>query len=249
MEDTKFTPSLRPVALHSLAIVGFIALLGAGMWFAVYSAKYVPNIVGSLGTAAVSLSQIFKPAPTPGLSVVPTASTTISFGGSDAPTSTPATTPTPVVTKPVVARAPGQETSGVFPIGSVPTTLSGLPDLTVRINQVGYLPTTSTDSFIASSTVPAGSRPAVKFTISNVGTNVATSWRFSAAVPARTAFLFQSQQQQALNPGDSIQYTLGFDQADSGVDQIITVTANFDSAIRESNIENNSAVAQVTIGS
>lgn len=236
-----------PAALNSLAVIGFIALVGAGMWLAVYSAQYVPNVVGSLGTAAVSLSQIFTPAPKPSLSVVPTASTTISFGDTAATSSSSSVASTPL--KPV-ATAPktGTKTTSVIPLGTTtPMVLSGLPDLTVHIDGIGYLASSTADSFVATSTVPNGSRPALTFTIKNNGTNTANPWRFSASIPTDTQYVYQSSLQQSLNPGDSIQYTLGFDQANRGTGKVVSVTANFDHAITESNFDNNSASATVTI--
>jgi len=218
------------------------------MWLAIYSTQFVPSVVGRMGAAAVYLGSVFTPAE-PTLSVVDTASTTIPFGDA---TSTPVTDisgndepslPAPV--KPVA----GAQTTSVTEIGgsSVPAALSGLPDLSVTINQIGYLATTSASSFIASSTVPAGSRPAVSFTIKNVGTNVSGAWRFSASIPTQTAYVYQSPAQQTLAPGDSIDYTLGFDQAISGANRIILITANFDNAVTESSKTNNTASTSITI--
>lgn len=237
-------PNHRQTAIHTLAIVGFVALIGASMWLAVYSTRYVPGVVNRLGAAAVFLGSVFVPAPAPALSVVPTptASTTIPFG--EAATTSSAKTPA----KKIVPTA-GQKTDTTYQISgtTTPAVLSGLPDLTVTINAVGYLATTSADSFVASSTVPAGSRPAVNFTIRNIGSNVAGAWRFSASIPTQTSYIYQSQPQQPLNPGDSIEYTLGFDQAIAGADKEISITANFDHAITETSTNNNSASAKVTI--
>ncbi len=247
MQNIESTATRR-VIIYGLAVVGFTTLIGAGIWLALYSARFVPETMNRLGAAAVSLSQIFLPAPAY-LSVVPTASTTISFG--DNSSATPTTTiATPIVpAKPrVIARTPGQETSGVFPIGSsTPAVLSGLPDLILRLDGVGYFASSTADSFIATSTVPNGSRPAVQFTITNSGTNVAGPWRFSATIPTQTNYLYQSQLQQSLNPGDRIQYTLGFDQANRGSDQPISITANFDRSVAESNFNNNTVNTKITI--
>lgn len=234
----------RQTVIYSLAMVGFIALVALGISLAVYSSRYVPNAIDRIGAAAVSLSQIFKSSGSTSLSVVPTASTTIFFGG--ATTTKPATS-APV--KPPIDRSAGTKSSNIYQIGggaSTPT-LSGLPDLVVTIDAVGYLATTSAESFIASSTVPTMSRPAVKFTIKNIGTNVSGPWRFSASIPTQSAYIYQSQSQQPLNPGDSIEYTLGFDQANKGADQTVSVTANFDNAVLESTTNNNSASTKVTI--
>ena len=244
MRILAFDTPARRASVLGLAALGFIALVAGGIGLAVYSARYVPSVAGGVGAAAVSLSQFFAPAPAPGLSVVPNATTTVSLSGA---TTTAAGTPP---AKKPAAPAPGKETSGVYPFGGATTTAAapgGLPDLVVDITAVGYLATTSADSFVASSTVPAGSRPAVKFVIKNIGAGTAGPWRWSASIPTQTAYVYQSQTQQALYPGDSIEYTLGFDQANKGANQTISITANFDRAIPESNTQNDSASAKLTI--
>jgi len=238
----------RTVMVHSLAVVGFIALIGASIWLAVYSARYVPTVTGRIGSAAVFLSSLFAPASEPSLSVVPTtiAPTTIP---PDEKNSTPAGPAAATLSKPAPTTA-GEKTSGTYQISGpvAPTVLSGLPDLIVTINAIGYFTVCSdTNSFVASSTVPSGKCPAITFTIKNVGTNVSGSWRFSASIPTQTAYIYQSQPQQSLNPGDSIEYTLGFDQAIAGTNKMISITANFDGTVAESNPDNNSASAQLTI--
>jgi len=251
MNSNEINSPNRTAMINTLAVVGFVALIGVGLWLAVYSTRYVPSVVNRIGTAAVYLGSVFTPAEEPLLSVVPTpvTSTTLPFGtaSTTATTTTTTTTPAPVSPKPV-ATTPGPQTSGTYPIGgTAPGVFSGLPDFTVSIGAVGYLASASTDSFIASSTVPAGNRPAVKFTIKNIGTNVAGQWRFSASIPTQSSFIYQSQPQQSLNPGDSIDYVLGFDQANRGSGQMISVTANFDHAVTESSTNNNSAAAYLTI--
>lgn len=252
MDTNTVNTSTRQTAINGLAVVGFVTLVTLGVSLAIYSARYVPTAIGRLGAAAVSLSQIFTPAPRPSLSVVSTASTTIWFGtapstGARATSSTPIITPKkPVSDTPTTA---GSKTSGTYQIdgiGGTPT-LSGLPDFVVSITSVGYFTSTSTDSFIASSTVPSGNRPAVTFTIKNSGTNATGAWRFSASIPTQSAYIYQSQPQQSLNPGDSIDYTLGFDRANMGADKMISVTANFDRTVTESNTDNNSAATKITI--
>lgn len=247
------TPWTRSAAGTALAVVGFVALVAAGIWLAVYSSRYVPTVVNNAGAAAVYLGSVFTRS-TASLSVVPApiASSTIS---STVASSTTSTAPTTGVTP--AATTPGDKTGGTYLIGGATTpVLTGLPDLITVINNVGYLATTSADSFIAASTVPAGGRPAVSFTIKNVGTNATGAWCFSASIPTQTAYIYQSQPQQSLNPGDSIDYTLGFDQANRGSGQTISISANISnpsnigtcaSTITESNSNNNSASATVTI--
>jgi|CXWL01.1.fsa_nt_gi hypothetical protein len=261
MNEQKNTPSHQVVAMQVLAVVGFISLVAGSMWLAVYSTRYVPSVIGRIGTAVVYLGSVFTPAPVSSLSVVPTASTTIDFAeaSSTLSTSVPTASSTPIepLTTPVVSPkqyrpVAGTETSKTYQITPATTTTpvalsNGLSDFVVNINAIGYLATTSAESFIASSTVPNGSRPAVRFTIKNVGGSTSGQWRFSASIPTQTAYIYQSQPQQSLNPGDSIDYTLGFDQANKGSGQMISITANFDHAVTESNSNNNSAASQITI--
>lgn len=251
MENIRASVQNRRVVLNTLAVVGFIALVGVGMWLAVYSTRYVPGVVTRIGTAAVYLGSVFTPSPEPVLSVIPTASSTIiSFGDTVSTTDTVTVkeSPAPAIPRQITPTA-GQKTTNTIQIGGATTTSarSGLPDLIVTINAVGYLSAASADSFVASSTVPIDGRAAVNFTIKNIGTNVTSPWRFSATIPTQSSYLYYSQPQQLLAPGDSIDYTLGFDQAYRGTGQTVSVTANFDHMAAESNFTNNSASAKITI--
>ncbi len=245
-----YSPARRAV-VTGLAVTGFIALVTLGIWFAIYSTRFVPRVVDRIGLAAVYLGSVFTPSSEPSLSVVPTASTTIPFDEASSTISTSAeagSTTAAQTTRTPLPTTAGDETHATYPLSGTSTpALSGLPDLITKINAVGYLATSSADSFVASTTVPAGGRAAVSFTIKNIGTNATGPWRFSASIPTQTAYIFQSEPQQSLNPGDSIDYTLGFDQANTGAGKTISVTANFDHAVTESNTDNNSASAQVTI--
>ena len=258
MNETANIAENRQAVINGLAIVGFVILVGAGIWLAVYSTRYVPTVVNRVGAAAVYFGSLFTSADGPTLSVVPNASTTIPFGEAS---STPAnsTISKPVTSTPVkpVSTTAGEKTNTTQQISDAPTNiLSGLPDFIATINAVGYLTTASADSFVASTTVPTGSRAAVSFSIKNIGINASGSWCFSATIPTQSSYLYQSQPQQSLNPGDSIDYTLGFDQAYRGVDQMISVIANIANTeniatcartVIESNPNNNSASAKITI--
>lgn len=252
MDMDKIGISSRQAAINGLAVVGFVALVAAGIWLAVHSTRFVPTVVSRVGGAAVYLGSVFTSASEPALLVVPTqtAPTTISLdevGPTIDETDASSAPITPILPQQTAPTA-GKKTGGAYQIGEAPTNvLSGLPDLVVNISAIGYLATTSADSFVASSTVPSDSRPAVRFTIKNIGTNRSGEWRFSASIPTQTSYIYQSLPQQSLNPGDSIDYTLGFDQANRGSGQTISITANFDRAIAESSTDNNDASAHLTI--
>lgn len=252
MNNIQNEASGRKVVIETFAVIGFITIMATSLWLAIYSTRFVPTVVTRIGSAVVYLGSVFTPTPHPSLSVVSTATTT-PFGEASSTLSTASTTlttPATTVTTPSknIPTVAGTKTNTTYQIGSsTPAVPHGLPDFVVQINAVGYLATTSADSFVASSTVPNGSRPAVTFTIKNIGTGVSGPWRFSASIPTETAFIYQSQPQQPLSPGDSIDYTLGFDQANRGAGKLISITANFDHAVAESNPDNNSASAQITI--
>jgi CARDB len=251
-QTTFITTPARQKAVTGLAVVGFVALIVLGLSLAVYSTRFVPGVVNRVGSAAVYLGSVFNPTPAPAITVVPnsSAATTISFGASSA---TPATTTTTTTTTSNVATTPvakvpatsGQNTSNTYQIASGSTAAApyGLPDLTVYITDIGYLTSASADSYVSATTVPSGDRPAVKFTIKNIGTNWTGTWRFSASIPTRTSYVFQSDQQQSLAPGESIDYTLGFDQALTGANQLISITANSDHTAAESTESNNNITA------
>lgn len=246
MNTEQTSTPIRQTAINGLAIAGFVALVAAGIWLAIYSTRFVPTAVNGVGAAAVYLGSVLTPTDDASISVAPTTQTTISFGNES---SAPTTITTPISPNQIIAQTAGEKTSGAYQIGGPTTTnvLSGLPDFVVSIGAAGYLTAVSADSFVVSSTVPSGSRPAIKFTIKNIGANRSGGWRFSASIPTQTAYIYQSPLQQSLNPGDRIDYTLGFDQPIAGADKIISVIANFDNSVGESNMDNNSASAKLTI--
>lgn len=240
----------RAAVVNTLAVAGFIALVAGAFWLAIYSTRYIPSVVNGIGNAAVYVGSFFVPSPAPGLTVVPTptASTTIPFRTATTTSATTTATSTATSTTSTGSHKP-TSSSGTYTIvkGTTAPTYSGKPDLAAHIDVIGYMTTTDTSSFVGSGSVPSGARPAVKFTIKNVGTNWSGTWRFSASVPTRNAYVFTSDVQQSLAPGDSIEYVLGFDNALKGSGETITITVNSDNTVQDSNASNNTATADLTI--
>jgi hypothetical protein len=125
--------------------------------------------------------------------------------------------------------------------------LYGLPDLSTTIIATGYLATPDTSSFVPASVIPPGARPAVQFSIANVGTNSTGPWGFFAQIPTYNGSSFTSPVEENLNPGDHIVFTLGFTQAIPGPAQTVTVIADPNNQIDETTKSNNTAVAVMTI--
>ncbi len=253
--ETTTTISHRPArtaAVNALAIVGFIALVFIGIALAIYAARFVPTAVSRVGSAAVYLGSAFTPAEekadlevVPGESIPfePAASTTTPVETVVTPT-TPATPTRP--TTPVA----GSGTSTTYPVGgsvAVPQAPYGKADLAVSVISVGYLNSADTDSYRANSEVPDGKRGAIKFVVTNVGTNVSGTWKFKAEIPTSPSYTFTSPTQKSLNPGDKIEYVLGFDKTKEGNDRRITITVDSGKDVSESNENNNDASREVDI--
>jgi len=243
------TGTTRRAAVNGLAVVGFIVLIIIGMALAVYAASYVPTAVSRIGAAAVFFSSAFQPADgDTDLVVVPPAET-VPFGDDvPAATSTPATTTpaieTPTTPAPVTPRAP---VTTVVQVPGTPAPLFGLPDLTVENVTTGYLTSSDTDSFVRSNEVPEGERGAVKFSVFNRGTNVSGRFEFEAELPTDRAYTYNSSSQQSLNPGERIDYVLGFNKTKEGNNRTITITVDPDRDVKESNEGNNTRSATIDI--
>lgn len=243
----------RQTVIHSFAVIGFMALLALGVWGAVYSSRFVPNIVGNVGTAAVYIGSVFSPSEEPDLLVIDTASSTIiSFGSTVASTTTPVATTTPAepALASIEATTPvsGQKITSVITLGATtPVAPQGLADLAVIAGEVGYLPANSTDSFVANTTVPKKTYPAVRFEVKNVGTHWSGTWRFGASIPNRASTAYQSESQPSIGPGDSRIYTLGFDQSVAGEQQPLVITINNDGGVPESSAANNSVTFKINV--
>ncbi len=115
----------------------------------------------------------------------------------------------------------------------------GKPDLVARINAIGIY---TERGFTPSQSVKVGTRAAVRFEIENVGTKTADGWAFNVVLPTSPYFIYHSDMQPFLGPGDKIQYTLAFDQIDTRVTGgVVTVNADPGNRLLEPSEENNIA--------
>ncbi len=257
IDQTTKTTTKNPAksaAVNALATVGFIALLIIGITLAIYAARYVPAAVSKLAGFGNNSN-------TPSSLNVVSSTTTIPFSDNGTVLTQTTTTIPPIsvtggmsesapatqpVSIPVTTGTYGNTSSASAP-ASHPRAPHGLSDLSVTIIATGYLASDSTDSFVSASIIPPGARPAVKFSIANKGTNVTGPWGFLAQIPTFNGSVFSSPVEPSLNPGDHTVFTLGFNQAIPGPAQTITVVADPNNQVSESNEGNNSAAAAVTI--
>lgn len=154
------------------------------------------------------------------------------FGENDSADSTP--------------EAPQSETTVIGGSARAPIRLFGLPDLSVRILEIGTI-NRSTGDFVATSTVVRGEKAAVRFEIVNIGTNVSGLWNFHAVLPTTSIPDYEPNELQAsLNPGERILYTISFDRLKHATEGLFTIEIDPDSILNEITRTNNRA--EIIIG-
>lgn len=237
MNNTEPITATRQAAINGLAVVGFVALVVAGIALSVYSTRFVPTVVNRIGAAAVYLGEIFNPSPDGGLSVVPspTASTTIPFG-----TTTPSSTPKTGGES--VAPATPKKPAPVQSVETAAPALYGRPDLQITVRAIGYLATSGQfDSFVPSASVPEGKQSAVEFTVRNIGTNISGTWRLSS----EPELALSHTEQRSLLPNEQRNFVIYLDRVRKS-SQPLTITI-LSQAVLESNTENNSISLTFTL--
>lgn len=258
----------RRAAVNALAIVGFIALVFIGILLAIYAAKTVPTIVSRIGSAFGVASTGGNDG---GLVVVPSEEpidTTPPVVETPVATSTPVTPAKPATSKPSTPApakpaTPSNQVIGYRPVitdyptpGSVQipasgsATLYGDPNLTTRITAVGYVNSSGND-FRSDTSIDEDDRLAVKFTVTNTGTDKTGSWKVRVTLPTEDDRTFDhtSKSQTSLNPGDKMDFLVYLDRGDTrrGDDQDIRVEADPSDDVDESNERDNEDTAEIDV--
>lgn len=135
--------------------------------------------------------------------------------------------PTSTIAPNTSSVAPGQTETNTFTYGTTTSTVSttGSVDLRAYSIAIGYVDPI-TGEFTATSTVTTSHRAAIKFAVENIGTRTSGAWDFIAVLPTRPFRTFTSPQQVPLNPGDKIEFTLGFDQIEGQRHVTATITVD-----------------------
>jgi len=245
------TGASRSAAVNSLAIVGFIVLIILGMALAIYAARFVPAAISRVGSAAVYLSsQVFPSDDGDTDLVVVPPTETIPFGEDEGVVVATSTPGTDTPTTPIIGTTPiaGTPTTITIPV-QVPAAAnySGLSDLTIQNVQTGYLRNNDVSSFRASNEVPDGEKGAVKFTIINVGTNVAGKFDFDFKINTSPSISKNYKVTRELRPQERIEYTLWFDRVSGRDDRTITVEVDAGNDVNESNERNNERTVSIDI--
>lgn len=135
--------------------------------------------------------------------------------------------------------------SGNTPIVSNP---NGIPDLRVTILATGVVDK-NTNVLTPGASVGPSDRAGLTFQIENVGTKASGAWNFIVDLPLVNDKLYvyrPTETQRSLNPGERIEYTLGFDSVDRSKNTV-TAVVNVDPAraVGETNRTNNAAEATI----
>jgi hypothetical protein len=116
---------------------------------------------------------------------------------------------------------------------------NGKPDLKVTILETGYIDKATNEFFATSTPLSPSLRIAVRFSVENAGTKTTPQWSFNAVLPTSPHYIYHSNGQRALAPGDKIEYTLGFDQTKAEKTVEVIVNADPTRSISELNEDNN----------
>lgn len=91
---------------------------------------------------------------------------------------------------------------------------NGTADLKVVLIDTGIID--ANNNFIATSTLRRSDKIGIRFSVQNIGTKHSTQWNFNAILPTSPGYVYNSDTQPAIYPGDRVEYTLGFDRALEG---------------------------------
>lgn len=157
------------------------------------------------------------------------------------------TTPKTTTAKISSGTTAGEQTEKTYIIGEPITQVAklyGKADLAPKILEVGILDKTS-NQFTATTSLKASNRIAVRFEVENLGTASSDSWYFSAVLPTFPMHIFQSESQQSLAPGDRIEYTIGFDSVEPGVNGRFVINVDPNNSLSEATKANNIATTTI----
>ncbi len=110
-------------------------------------------------------------------------------------------------------------------------------DLSINITNIGTMDR-NTGQFYFTNSWSRNDKIAVQFAITNIGGTTSGNWAFSANLPSSSNSTYSSNTQNALAPGQSATYTLGFDNPNSG-SQNLSLQLILQGNVSDSNSDNN----------
>lgn len=135
----------------------------------------------------------------------------------------------------------GQSTVSTGNVSTVKYNSSIPADLSISNIQVGVI---RNGVFVNDSYVDSNETPVIRFVISNIGGRATGNWYFNYALPTENVIVYNSGIQSSLRAGDSIQYTIVFNQYSKGR-QAVGIYIDPQNIVSESNEINNSSFAEM----
>lgn len=217
----------KKAAMNGLAVVGFGALIIAGIFLAIYAARYVPETLSRLSSAVIlSSGEEQNPNDNEETPVVAPEEEEEPAEEEEEP-ATPSTGGPQVVTPPV-AVSPNPPV--YYP--SQPA-LYGRADLVITNLEAGYF---RGSTFVEDNEVPENRDAAVRFTVRNNGTNVASGWRVRVEVTNEDDVTGSGGM---LMPNGTQQFTLRIENPEEGEDLDIDIDIDYNDRVDETNESNN----------
>lgn len=148
----------------------------------------------------------------------------------------------------VVARPARQGTGAIAPRPTAPPPGSpaaippaGVPDLVIRIVQVGILNET-TGELTATTSLRRTERAGLTFEVENAGRAASAAWRFRASLPTEGGD-YTSPPQPGLAAGERVRFTLGFGMLVRPGENVLVITVDPRNELADANRANDSARA------
>jgi hypothetical protein len=212
-------------SVNGLAIVGFGALILAGIFLAIYAARYVPETLSRLSSAV-----ILSPGNTENPEEETETPPAMEEEEPEEETARPSTPSTggPQVVTPPVAVSPNPPV--YYP--STPN-LYGRADLAITNLEVGYF---RGSTFVEDDRVPSNRDAAVRFTVKNIGTNIASNWKIRVEVTGEDTARGNGG---SLMPNGYQTFTLRIENPEEGRNLDIDIDVDYTDTVNESNERNN----------
>jgi hypothetical protein len=237
MATTETNEESKKAAVNGLAIVGFAGLIIAGIFLAIYAARFVPEALSRLSSAVIlSTDNEENPDETPAAPVDEEEEP-----AEEEPTTGAPQTGGPLLVTPPVAVSPNP------PVYSPPVyypqqpQLYGKADLAITNLEAGYF---RGSTFVEDDEVPEGRDAAVRFTVKNNGTNIASGWRVQVEVTGEDDARGNGG---SLMPNGTQQFTLRIENPREGRDIDVDIEVDYEDDVDESNERNNERSIELEI--
>lgn len=157
-----------------------------------------------------------------------------------------------IVTLPVATSTPATTITSTSTTSYIPPVTTpvqpiyyGKPDLAIRVLQVGKLNQNTNQIITNQNQFTYSDMVGIKFVIRNDGDANTGNWAFTANLPSLSTPIYNSNNQISLRPGESIIYTLGFSNLTNSYNGLITIKADSQNTVIESNEYNNTVIYNI----